>query len=109
MFHEQFIDLPSILINVLYSIFAVPGLGSNAFGAWRSQTNFDMWLRDFLPDKVKKSRILIYGYNSDLTGPGAQSFASVLDLGKRFINDLKLARRQPDVRKFLFLVHVEVL
>lgn len=77
-------------------IVAVQGLGGNGFGSWRATGNADMWLRDFLPEKAKNSRILIYGYNADLTGPGAKSFASILDMAKGLVNNLKLARNQPN-------------
>ena len=63
-----------------------------------------MWLRDFLPGKIKNSRILIYGYNADLIGRGAQFFASILDLAKGFVNDLKVARGRPDVSATLAIV-----
>lgn len=56
-----------------------------------------MWLRDFLPDMFKNSRIVTYGYNSDLRGPGARSFASILDLAKGLVNNLIVARSQPSV------------
>lgn len=56
-----------------------------------------MWLRDFMPGKIKNSRNLVYGYDSSLIGPGAGSFDSMLDLSKGFLNDLKTARRRPDV------------
>jgi len=87
----------------LCSIVAVQGLGGNGFGSWRATSNADMWLRDFLPEKAKNSRILIYGYNADLTGPGAKSFASILDMAKGLVNNLKLARSQPNVSKGLYL------
>ena len=42
-----------------------------------------MWLRDFIPDEVKKARILIYVYNSALLG----SDTSVSNI-KDFAHDL---------------------
>jgi hypothetical protein len=86
-----------LIIPSLCSIVAVQGLGGHGFGSWKATGNADMWLRDFLPDKVKNSRILIYGYNADLVGPGARSFASILDMAKGLVNNLKLARSQPNV------------
>jgi hypothetical protein len=87
-----------------FSIVAVQGLGGNGFGSWRATGGADMWLRDFLPEKAKNSRILIYGYNADLTGPGARSFASISDLAKGLVNDLILARKQESVSEYLHAV-----
>jgi len=88
-------------MSPLFSIVAVPGLGGHAFGSWRATTNANMWLRDFLPAKVKNSRILVYGYNSELTGPGAKSFASILDMATTLVNNLKIARSRPNVSEYL--------
>jgi hypothetical protein len=57
-----------------------------------------MWLRDFLPEKVSNARVLLYGYNADLIGPGAGSFASILDMGRALMNQLIIARERPEVR-----------
>ena len=59
-----------------------------------------MWLRDFLPDKVRKARILVYGYNSALLGSNTsvsniKDFAH--DLLQRIIDD-----RADKVRYHLF-------
>jgi len=56
-----------------------------------------MWLRDFLPEKVSNARVLLYGYNADLIGPGAGSFASILDMGRALMNQLIMARQRPEV------------
>lgn len=80
------------------SIVAVSGLGGNGFGSWRAPGTANMWLRDFLPEKIKHSRIFIYGYDTELTGPGARSFASIRDMAKTLFNNLKMARAQPNVR-----------
>ncbi|KAG5793107.1 hypothetical protein H9Q69_007845 [Fusarium xylarioides] len=49
-------------------ICAVHGLGGNAIDTWTA-TNGKMWFRDFLPEDetFKSSRIMIFGYDSDLT------------------------------------------
>lgn len=93
----------------IYSIVAAPGLDGNAFGAWKSRTSPSMWLRDFLHEQVENSRIMIYGYNADLTGPGAQSYTSILDLGKSFRDALMRARSQPDVREMPFAPSIQCM
>jgi len=87
----------SWLTNNVHSIVAVPGLGSNGFGAWKAKGGPEMWLRDFLPEKVSNVRVLLYGYNADLIGPGAGSFASILDMGRALMNQLIMARERPEV------------
>lgn len=49
---------------MLCSIIAVVGLGTHAFGTFRSAEHDVMWLRDFLGKDVPKIRVLLYGYNS---------------------------------------------
>ena len=83
---------------IILSIVAVSGLGGNGFGSWRAPKTANMWLRDFLPESIKNSRILIYGYDTTLTGPGATSFASIRDMAKTLFFNLIGARAQPNVR-----------
>ncbi|KAF2799767.1 TPR-like protein [Melanomma pulvis-pyrius CBS 109.77] len=86
-------------------IVAVSGLGGNGFGSWRAPGTANMWLRDFLPEKIKHSRIFIYGYDTELIGPGARSFASIRDMAKTLFNNLKMARAQPnEMRRPLVLL-----
>ncbi|KAF4946473.1 hypothetical protein FGADI_11111 [Fusarium gaditjirri] len=51
-----------------FDICAVHGQGGNAMDTWTAG-NGKMWLRDLLPehDKFKNSRIMTFGYDSDLT------------------------------------------
>lgn len=77
------------------SIVAVHGLNGHAYGTWtcreESRANIEpMWLRDFLPGQIPKARILVYGYNSAVTGPnigvsGVRDFAH--DLLQRITDD----------------------
>ncbi|KAI9642688.1 hypothetical protein NHQ30_008419 [Ciborinia camelliae] len=74
-------------------IVAVVGLGTHAFGTFRSTTpgSHEMWLRDFLPKDIPNSRILLYGYPS--TVPGGQSMEKVEDIASTFLNRLTLLRK----------------
>ena len=59
-----------------------------------------MWLRDFVPNQVRKARVLVYGYNSALLGSNTsvsniKDFAH--DLLQRIIDD-----RADKVRYSLF-------
>jgi len=50
-----------------------------------------MWLQDFLPEDVKNVRIMIYGYDSSLTGP-ARKDLRLLDYRRNFIQQLDYSR-----------------
>lgn len=50
-----------------------------------------MWLRDFLPQDVPNSRILLYGYPSTVTG--GRSTEKIEDIAKTFLNRLTLHRK----------------
>ncbi|KAI5844262.1 hypothetical protein BZA05DRAFT_172765 [Tricharina praecox] len=45
-------------------LIAVHGLNGHAFSSWASGDR--MWLRDFLPAQMPKTRIMTYGYNSSV-------------------------------------------
>ena len=49
-----------------------------------------MWLRDGLPQHLKKTRIMIYGHNTSLYR--SASFADMIDHGKTLLQCIKLAR-----------------
>jgi hypothetical protein len=72
------------------SIVAVTGLAGHAFGSWKARGQPAMWLRDFLPDVVPKTRIMTYGYDTKL--PGSQSEASIMDLSRKLLESIKTAR-----------------
>lgn len=78
------------LCQLYYSVIAVPGLGSHAIGSWKSPSDNDLWLRDYLPDDVPNIRILLYGHNTSLLGN--ESKDSIEDLGIRFLESIKAFR-----------------
>jgi hypothetical protein len=87
-----------LLIKLLNtSIVAVPELYAHAFGTWVGQKGYKMWLREFLPkDKAfKNSRILIYGYRSDLKDNSSKD--SIQDYARRLLVALQPVRSEPKV------------
>ena len=50
--------------NVYSSIVAVHGLGGHPYDTWTEEKSGKMWLRDFLPSQVPRTRIMSYGYDS---------------------------------------------
>ncbi|PQE26720.1 ankyrin repeat-containing protein [Rutstroemia sp. NJR-2017a BVV2] len=85
--------------EVIVDIVAVVGLGTHAFGTFRSPSagSHEMWLRDFLPKDIPKTRILLYGYPS--TVDGGQSIEKVEDIASTFLNRLTMFRRGTSTRE----------
>lgn len=54
-----------------------------------------MWPRDFLPEYVPGTRVLTYGYDSQLLY--SESDSSVFDFGARLLEALKTARADESV------------
>ncbi|KAL8939772.1 MAG: hypothetical protein Q9211_002590 [Gyalolechia sp. 1 TL-2023] len=73
-------------------VIAVPGLGSHAIGSWKSPSNNDLWLRDYLPDDVPNIRVLLYGYNTPLLDNDSKD--SIENLGGRFLEALEAFRAE---------------
>ncbi|KAL4962580.1 uncharacterized protein BDV14DRAFT_178258 [Aspergillus stella-maris] len=93
-------EAPTAEVDVI----AVPGLGSNAIGSWKSPSSNRLWLRDFLPDDVPNIRILIYGYDTSLLGNDAKE--SIEDLGSRFLESIKAFRSDITHRRpIIFIGH----
>jgi len=55
-----------------------------------------MWLQDFLPNDIMNIRIMTYGYDSRLIGPGGGSMR-MSDYSAHFIEQLKNSRRSAEV------------
>ncbi len=82
------------MLTRLCSLVAVTGLGGHAFGSWKVGGKHDMWLRDYLPEDLRKqklqTRIMIYGYNSKLVE--SRAHATLHDYATQFLEALKSAR-----------------
>jgi hypothetical protein len=75
---------------VHFSVIAVPGLGSHAIGAWKARDSHKVWLRDFLPQDIPNIRVLVYGYDTKLSGNDSKQ--SIADLGNNFLESVKSFR-----------------
>jgi hypothetical protein len=96
-FHRIYLHQDDKLNGALYSVVAVIGLGGHAVGSWRSPETGKMWLEDFLPNDVKRIRILSYGYNSrPVEAPIDEDI-----LERRFLQMLENARRTTEVSKHI--------
>jgi hypothetical protein len=79
------------------SLIAISGLGGHAFGSFKEKGGSHMWLRDSLPNDLPKTRILIYGYDTQLEN--STSFQSIDDLGISLRSSINNIRNYKSVRK----------
>ncbi|KAI5460797.1 hypothetical protein BGZ63DRAFT_445709 [Mariannaea sp. PMI_226] len=92
-------------IDADVDIVAVPGLGSHAIGSWKYPNSNTIWLLDFLPRDVPRTRVLVYGYDTQLLD--SQSKQSIKDLGLALLEQVKAFRGDDDTsrRPIIFLGH----
>lgn len=86
------------------SIIAVHGLGGDAYETWTDE-NGKLWLRDFLPVRLKTAQIFTYGYDSVVAF--SKSSADIDDFARDLLQRLKglrLDRLQGD-RSLYFICH----
>jgi hypothetical protein len=70
------------------SCIAVTGLGGHALGSWSSQdkqSNF-MWLRDAVPRRFPQTRVITYGYDSQLLD--SESFQTIRNISLALISKM---------------------
>lgn len=76
----------------LSSIVACSGLAASAFGGWQ-HANGKMWLRDFLPIDIPRSRVFIWGKRSELHR--SLSHIDILHYRDSLLDDLWMIRKSP--------------
>ena len=75
---------PKFQINLANksSCLAISGLGGHAFGSFKEKGGSHMWLCDDLPNDLATTRIIIYGYESQVHGSQScqdlEAFATTL-------------------------------
>lgn len=74
------------------SCLAISGLGGHAFGSFKEKDGSYMWLCDDLPYHLTTTRIIIYGYESQLHGSqsiqGLEALASTLRTSLRDMTEV---------------------
>ncbi|KAL4937603.1 hypothetical protein BDV06DRAFT_226801 [Aspergillus oleicola] len=88
-------------------IVAIHGLNpknkeNHAERTWEA-SNGKMWLRDFLPKQLPQARILLFGYNSNVSIQS--SSAGVREQAQYLLNRLWLERQGCESRPILFIAH----
>ncbi|KAI0164334.1 hypothetical protein GGR52DRAFT_585622 [Hypoxylon sp. FL1284] len=86
-------------------IIAVPGLAGHAVDSWKSSTNNDIWLRDYLPKDEPNTRVLLYGYDTTLLE--IDSRMSIEEMGFFFLEILISFRQGNNTnrRPIIFIGH----
>ena len=88
-------------------ILVVPGLGSHAFGSFKSTNSGEDWLRDYLPVALPNVRVLLYGYDTSLVNSSAKE--SIIDLARRLVTSIHAHRRHGTVKFSASDLHHHIL
>lgn len=88
------------------SIIIIGGLGTNAFGTFRSPENDQMWLRDFLKDDIANIRVLLYGYESKVDN--SRSAQTIEDIARSCLEMIVQFRKATDVSWLQIFPHAGV-
>jgi hypothetical protein len=75
----------------------------HAEDTWTAKSTGKMWLRDFLPHKVPKARIFLFGYNSNAAL--STSTAGVQDQAETLFSRLIRERKDAPERPLIFICH----
>ncbi|KAL4763169.1 uncharacterized protein BDW70DRAFT_158018 [Aspergillus foveolatus] len=67
------------------------------------ELNGKIWLRDFLPNQLPQARIMLYGYNSNVSIQS--SSAGVREQAQNLLNRLWLERQGCEARPIIFICH----
>ncbi|OAL04533.1 hypothetical protein IQ06DRAFT_332906 [Phaeosphaeriaceae sp. SRC1lsM3a] len=78
--------------EIAVDIVACSGLAASAFGGWQ-HANGKMWLRDFLPIDIPRSRVFIWGKRSELHR--SLSHIDILHYRDSLLDDLWKIRKSP--------------
>src|ERR1700759_726245 len=89
-------------LSTFTSCIAITGLSNHPFGSWKHKNRQYMWLRDSLPFDLKETRMLLYGYDTNL--PRNDTFQSIDDIATGLCQSIKAIRRNHDVRYFCQLL-----
>ncbi|TGZ80708.1 hypothetical protein EX30DRAFT_49466 [Ascodesmis nigricans] len=97
--------LNTISSEVIADVVAITGLSGHAYESWRHRESSKMWLKDFLPDDLKRrARIMTFGYNTSLTTP-SMTTAGMVDFVLDLIQQLKAARQSAINRSLILVGH----
>src|SRR5882757_288470 len=94
------------LIECLHcSIVAIHGLDGHREDSWT--VNGVLWLRDLLPEKVPRARILTYGYDAYTRGRDQLAEETIYDLAKGLVSALATERRVTNVSHSMYYWNIQ--
>ncbi|KAL4963231.1 uncharacterized protein BDV14DRAFT_177008 [Aspergillus stella-maris] len=94
-------EFPKIDIVVIHGL-NPKNKENHAERTWEA-SNGKMWLRDFLPKQLPQARILLFGYNSNVSIQS--SSAGVREQAQYLLNRLWLERQGCETRPIIFIAH----
>lgn len=99
----EYVLLPSTskpIFLFYHSIIALHGINGHAFTTfeYREEDYSFMWLRDALPKRMPKARIMVYGYDANVVSDA--SVGRIRTYAETFMQKLRLIRKVPFLRLF---------
>jgi predicted alpha/beta-fold hydrolase len=93
-------------VDPVVDIVAIHGLDGHPLESWMAG-NGKIWLRDFLPDKVPRARILTYGYDAYTRGRPQLTHQSIYDHAETLVTYLASERKEfkTEHRPIIFVAH----
>jgi hypothetical protein len=93
-------------IDPTVDIVAIHGLDGHREESWKAE-NGVLWLKDLLPEKVPRARILSYGYDANTRGREQLSIETLDGHATAFVSKLALKRKETfsEERPIIFVAH----
>ncbi|KAI9683287.1 MAG: hypothetical protein M1822_006152 [Bathelium mastoideum] len=85
------------------NILALSGIGGHAFGSFKARGSPFMWLRDELPKDLPGCRVMIWGYESKISG--SNDSQNLSDIASKLRFDLLQLEEAVRSKRFIFIAH----
>ncbi|KAK5658395.1 hypothetical protein OQA88_2372 [Cercophora sp. LCS_1] len=94
-------DRPEATVDICF----VHGLTGDRESTWTADGQSTPWPKTLLPPKLKKARILTYGYDAYIVRKGVASSNRLIDHATNLLNDLTTDRVDAPSRPIIFVAH----
>lgn len=81
--------------HLVFSIVILHGLNGHPQSTWTHDSKF-FWPWE-LKNKVKNARVMVFGYNADVTSSFADNLIRIRDIGRMLVSDLVVERQEDEV------------
>ncbi|KAI9813330.1 MAG: hypothetical protein M1832_006345 [Thelocarpon impressellum] len=98
----QVLDEPS---GSMVDVVAVHGLGGDIYGTWTHPASDKLWLKDFLPAQMERSkpRVMAFGYDANVR---SRNIMIIMGFAENLLAGLRTLRRRGDPTKpIVFIGH----